>query len=494
MENSPAEWQLETLIKRMRVSGTDLQDVEVKEAASGLPKGIGDTLSAFANGGGGTIVLGLSERNGFMPVKGFDAKRMQDALSRLCSDGMEPPLRADVAVSLFEDAPVVVARVQELPPRLKPCYVKTKGLRLGSFIRVGDGDRRLTDYEIDRLLEEHTQPQYDAEMITEASLDDLDQDLLRGLLARERFVHPRISGRLSDEDLELNLRVVARDAEGSLRPTLGGLLALGIYPQKYYPRLSVTFAVFPGHSKADLGTRGLVDSATLVGPIPAIVADAVAMVNRNMRTGGAIEGAFRKDVPDYPLVAVREAVTNALMHRDYSPVARGMQVQLNMYDDRLEIMNPGGLYGTLTLDALGVSGASATRNQHLSLLLEETPYPDGGYVAENRGTGYQRILAELAANGNPPAAPDATVSHFALTMEKGMRPEAASIRSGVGEQERAIVNMLIRTGSASSIEMAEELGMSRSGAMNHVRKLIARGVIEPLYPGQNPKQRYRLCR
>ena len=493
MGDELAQWQLDTLVNRMRQSGTDLQEVEVKEAVNGLPKGMGDTLSAFANGSGGIVILGLAEKEGFTPARGFDAKRMQDALARLCSDGMEPPLWPDVAICMFEGAPVVVAQIRELPPRQKPCYARAKGLRLGSYIRVGDGDRRLTDYEIDRLLEEHTQPQYDAEIVMEASTDDLDQALLRGILDRERFVHPSISGQLSDEEMELNLRIIARDAKGELHPTLGGLLALGTYPQKYYPRLSVTFAAFPGHSKADLGTRGLLDSATLVGPIPAIVADAVTMVSRNMRMGGVIEGAFRRDAPDYPPTAVREAVTNALMHRDYSPVARGMQVQLNMYDDRLEVTNPGGLYGTLTLDMLGESGASATRNQHLSLLLEETPYPDGGYIAENRGTGYQRIMAELVSNGNPPAHPDSTASRFSLTMGRAI-PATATATARNGNPEGTIVGLLGRVDSATAAEIAEELGMSRAGAMNHIRKLIARGVVEPLYPAKSPKQRYRLAK
>lgn len=149
--------------------------------------------------------------------------------------------------------------------------------------------------------------------------------------------------------------------------------------------------------------RRFLDAQTIIGPIPFIIEDALNAVTKNMRTGAVIEGAFRQDVPDYPRKAVREAIANALMHRDYSPDARGSQVQVNLYADRLEILNPGGLFGNVTIDTLGTVGISSSRNQFLSNILETTPYPGGGYVVENRGTGYQVIEEQLqAALMNPP--------------------------------------------------------------------------------------------
>lgn len=124
----------------------------------------------------------------------------------------------------------------------------------------------------------------------------------------------------------------------------------------------MTFAAYPGTDKAaGMGKQRFLDNESLVGPIPVLVADAVRAVRRNMRVGGVIEGVFRKDLPDYPPEAVREAVANALMHRDYSPQARGTQVQVNLYVDRLEVLNPGGLYGTVTVDRLGTAGMSSAR-------------------------------------------------------------------------------------------------------------------------------------
>jgi ATP-dependent DNA helicase RecG len=87
------------------------------------------------------------------------------------------------------------------------------------------------------------------------------------------------------------------------------------------------------------------------------------------------------------------------MHRDLSELARGTHIQVNLFGDRLEVLSPGGLYGTVSVDRLGDPGASSTRNTRLSALLEDVAYPGGGMVAENRGSGYALIEAELAAAG-----------------------------------------------------------------------------------------------
>ena len=286
---------------------------------------------------------------------------------------MTPPVRANIALVPYENRQIVVAEIPPLQPRDKPCFVTAKQVYGGSFIRTGDGDRRLSPYEVDRLRENKTQPYWDTEVVEEASISDLDGELLSGLLHREKSAHPRILAKLPDDEVLSKLRITGKGQDGNLHPTLAGLLALGLFPQEYFPRLTVTYAVYPGSTKASMpsGQRHL-DSGTLAGSIPVLIADALTVVSKNMRVGGVIRGALRHDLVDYSLPAIREALANALMHRDYSPVARGTQVQLNMYADRLEILNPGGLFGTATIDSLGKTGLSSARNQFLSRLLEVT--------------------------------------------------------------------------------------------------------------------------
>lgn len=471
--------QLSALVNQLQVVGTDQQALEVK---SGVGKDVRAALSAFSNSAGGTLLIGLDEQQGFTPVPDFDALRARDQLVDRC-DQTTPVVRPVIEIVPLGKAQVLVATVPEIEPRHKPCFVTDQGRYGGSYTRSGDGDRRMTGYEVDRLLEEHTQPRWDEEPVGEASLNDLDQAALDAFLGSQRAARPKTFA-----DGEATARERLRLTR-SRHPTLAALLALGEYPQQFFPRLSVTFAVFPGTDRGDVTTGvRLLDSATLTGPVPELVESAVDAVRRNMRTAGLVGDTFRTDLPDYPLVAVREAVVNALMHRDYSPAARGAQVQVSMFVDRLEILSPGGLYGAVTVETLGMAGISTSRNQRLSTLLESTALPSGGAVAENRGTGIAVIRRSLAEALLPPPEIRSSVTSFAITFR---RRRVAPQERYAPARER-VHDFLTQHGSASAAELAEAFSLSRSTIQNALKGLIADGEVEATEPPRSPRQRYRL--
>ncbi len=497
--NTP--FDLSAFIALARRVGTDTATVEVKTARERLPKDIAETVSAFANASGGTIVCGISERDGFAPTAGFDAKSAMDSLSNVCHEKVEPPVRATVDVEEFEGSPVVVAKIPETEPYRKPCYVKARAIYEGSFIRTGDGDRKLSRYEVDRLLEGGVQPVFDAQVVPGASVEEFDKELVAGFLRRERANSPRIFGRLSDEDALMSMNVIARDQAGVARPTLAGLMAFAVHPQRHFPRANVTFAVFGGTVKAGLaGAPRFLDSRTIDGPIPVMISEVLVSLRRNMRVVSYIAGALRHDVPEYPEDVVREAVANALMHRDYSPEGVGAQVQVNMYADRLEVLNPGGLYGPVTVDTMGEYGVSASRNARLSRVLESTPYAqgyaEGGFVVENKGSGYMQIQESLAAAGLPAAEPRDGLSTFSLTVYK--RPDEAGAPAfgegllsghGLDERDQAIMVALRPGTGLSSAKIAERVGLSRSSVLRRLEGLVGKGLV--IKDGLGPATSYR---
>lgn len=479
------------LINLMRLIGNDTQQCEVKECKRRLSSTITDTLSAFSNGSGGWIILGLSEKAGFTPVEGFNARAMQESLSQAC-EKMTPPVRPMIVTCPFEGTNLVFARVDEMLPRDKPCFLTEQGPYNGSYIRTGDGDRHMNSYEVDRLIEEHLQPTYDLDIVPNATVDDLDPTLVSGLLERVRDQHPHVFAGRNDTDTLLDLQVLRHDDSdeshvgGVLRPTLAGLLALGRYPQKYYPRLGVTIAVFPGTSLDDVfrGDERLVASKSIVGPIPVMIDDTVESL---MHWIGAKK-------PDYPPIVLREAIANALTHRDYSPDARGTQVHVSVFTDRIEIANPGGLYGTVTHNVLTdphpVSGTpfQSTRNQFLFTLLESTPYPGGGYVNPEGGDGYQRIAAALREAGIEPATTVNTINTFTMTITKQRTARLGS----PGDISKAITTVLERHSAMSVKEIMRELQLTPLAATTGLRELLREGRVTPVRFQDDPDQRYRL--
>ena len=313
-------------VRQMRRVGSDTQRWEVKEAVNQLPKSLYETLSSFANTSGGLIILGLSEKNGFRPAPGFDADKACSQLSE-AGDRLTPILRLEIEKIPFEDRLLVVANVPDIPKNQRPCYITARGRYEGSFIRTGDGDRHLSPYEIDRLTEESRQPQYDLEPVERASISDLNPDVLEAIVTRSRELFPRVFGRLPNETILTQLGVLTR-VEDKVCPTLAGLLAVGTFPQQYFPRLEVVFTVYEGTTKATDPRTGLkyLDSKEIIGSIPDMLTETLALVQDRMRTGAVVTEGLRKDIPDYPMPAVREAVANALQHRDYSPEGRGSQV------------------------------------------------------------------------------------------------------------------------------------------------------------------------
>lgn len=490
-------FNLEKFVALARHIGSDTSDVEVKAASGGLSKSIAETLSAFSNASGGMVVLGLSEEDGFCCAEGFDAKRIAAALAQNASDKMEPPVRAEIDIEEFEEGLVVCAYIPEMPPYLKPCYIKARGLYEGSYVRTGEGDRKLSRYEVDRLQEERRQPRFDAEPVMEASPEDLDPELVAGFLRRERAMSPRVFAGLGDRDALLTMGVLKKDEQGDVHPTLAGLMALARHPQQFYPRANVTFAVMPGTTKEGLAADGarFIDARTIIGPIPAMVSDTLAAVRRNSRMRTYVEGGARIEVPEYPEVAIREAVANALMHRDYSPEGLGAQVQVNMYSDRIEIINPGGLYGTVTVDNIGQYGASSSRNQFLSRILESTPYPadalERGYVVENKGTGFAQIQRSLREAGLPPAEPQDSLSLFVMRIRRSLGGQTPGSSPDIDRTDAIILEVAGQAGGASASEISDALGVSRSTSLRYIDGLVAAGTLRRT--GRGRSTRYMLA-
>jgi ATP-dependent DNA helicase RecG len=307
--------------------------IEVKAARGGTPK-LYDSLSSFTNrSGGGVILLGLDEAQGFKIVGVGNPQRVQEDVSSCVRNEMAPPVTVEFTVDEIDDEVVMAIEVQETPNEQKPCYYKSQGLRGngGAYLRSGGTDRSMTDYEIFGYVSSRGQPKHDEDVISDAALDDLDMRLVENYIDR-----------------------------------------------------------------AETHVLGA------------------------MRKSSLIDGVFRHDVLEYPQEALREALANAVAHRDYSSYVRGSYVQIRMFADRLEIQSPGGLFGNVTVE--NIEDEHSTRNARLMRMMEDM------HIVENRGSGIKAMLHVMrAANLEPPTFLDRRAS-FRVTFRNHtlMNPDAVA--------------------------------------------------------------------
>ena len=386
------ERELMELIQQIQTRGCEEQTTEVKSARGGCPEKLYDTISAFSNqNSGGVFVFGLDEKAGFRKLGVYDAQDLQKKVMEYCEQ-MTPIVRPVFTVC-DEDGMVFVSA--EIPPVViadRPCFKTAKGRLQGSYIRVGDADKSMTEYEVYSYEAFRRKYRDDIRAAEGVSIKSLDAAKVEIYLAKKRSERPNLAVLPLEQQYELT--GVMRDG----RVTMMALLLFGVYPQAYYPQLSIIASSVPGREIGTLNPAGnrFLDSKRIEGTLTDMLEGALAFVRTNMRTAIKInpQTGEREDVPQYPLVAVREAVLNALVHRDYSFHTEGKPIQLTMYEDRMEIINPGGLYGCLTVDQLGRTQPD-TRNPALVTAMETLG------KTENRYSGIPTIRYVMKEAGLP---------------------------------------------------------------------------------------------
>lgn len=472
---------VEQLVAHLRRFGAEPAQLEAKAAAGELPKTTVETLSAFANTNGGTILLGLDERHGFAPVELTDPGELRNDLVSVASDNLEPPLRPTTSLVEFEGRRLVVAEIDPIPSDHRPCYVKSKGVSGGSFVRVGDGDRRMTQAEIGLAIANRGQPRHDAEPVLDASPTDLDPRALARTLDRVR----RTSRTLREADDETALRrlqILVPSADGDLVPSIAGLLTFGLYPQQFFPQLIISVVVYSAQQDKPDAPR-FEDNPVVRGSIPEMVDETITALRRHMRIRGYVNESGRREQPDYPLEAVREAVVNAVLHRDYSALSRGTQIQVEMYPDRLLVKSPGGLFGPVTLDELGREGITSSRNGFLANLLSDTYMPGSDHlVAENRASGIPAMIRATRQFGLPRPAFRNSPSRFEVEFSRSELLDAATRQWLTSLDQPGLTQLhqltlaTMRHGQPVSNATLREFGATAAQATQVLRDLVTLGL------------------
>ena len=415
---------LKKLVYDIQSKKTETQTIEIKSAEHGCPTRLFDTLSSFSNQDeGGVIVFGVDENDDYK-IKGvYDAQDLQKKVTEQCKQ-MEPSVRALFTVCDIDGSTLVSAEIPGVDISERPVFYKGVGRIKGSYIRVGESDEPMSEYEIYSYEAFRKRIRDDIRIVENAKMQLFDEERVNDYLSSVKNERRNLAENVSENEI-LELMGVTSDG----LPTLAGLMTFSKYPQTYFPQLCITAVSLPGTEMGSTGTDGerFIDNKRITGAIPDMLDEAVEFVRKNSRTKTIIDdNGKRADKNEYPIKAVREAILNALVHRDYSIHTENVPIRIEMYRDRMEITNSGGLYGKITIDALGKVHPE-TRNAALANMLELLN------ITENRYSGIPTMRMEFLNAGLP--VPVFSVRHgeFKVIMKNGYHTESASLVDSIIE-------------------------------------------------------------
>lgn len=352
---------------------------------------LAETMVAFANGDGGTIFIGLDEQG--QVVDYTIGEEVESSLVQalvLC----RPPVVTHWEQCELPDGVVVALKI----PRSPELHALADGRVL---IRTGTANRPLGGEAIRHLAATKSSGDFEGEPVAGATLVDLDKDVLDEYLQHRA---KRGSSRVKDALLQDHLIEIGAMIEDGT-PTVAGILLFGKNPQAFLPQSGVIFVKFLGkEARGRDGLAGYGRRVEIEGPLARIIERAWNVVTEEMRVEAVVTGLRREEVSEYPPFAVREALVNAVCHRDYR--LSGRRVEIRMYEDRLEVISPGGLPGYITLD--NIVEEHFSRNPRLVAGLFQW-----GYI-EELGLGIDRMIEEMLEYGH--AAPEFEAKPYSFTV------------------------------------------------------------------------------
>jgi len=421
------------------------------------------TLVAFANSAGGTIIFGVEDKT--RRVLGVDDPLDLEArLANLVSDGIRPKLAPDIEIHPWRRTNLLVVRVYPSP--VMPHYVRALGPENGVFIRVGSSNRQADRVILDEIRRMAARRSFDEEPLL-----DLNSEAIDFRAASELFAPVR---RLSQQDIEvLGLTVRFRSKRV---PTVGGILLFGKNRLRLFPDAYLQAARFGGTDRTRIH-----DTADFDGPLPALADRAIGFLRKHEAVAIEIKAPRHQERWPVPLIAIREALINALVHADYAQ--RGAPIRLAVFDDRIEVENPGLLPFGLTIEDIR-AGVSKLRNRVIGRVFKELG------LIEQWGSGIGRMMAACRQAGLPEPLFEEVGLHFRVTLYK-----TAGRAEAPDPIEKAILELLDVGSGYTTAQVAKVIGRTPRATRTRLASMVARGLVQEVGRGpQDPKRKYYLAK
>jgi ATP-dependent DNA helicase RecG len=480
--------------------------IEAKRSRE-IGRSLMDTVIAFANEPGlrgGWLLLGVDWRindkgdTEYWPEGVPDPDKAQKDLSTQCASMLNQPLRPEISVERIDGKTLIVVYVAEVDVRQKPIYVKATGLPRGAYRRIGSTDQHCTDEDI-WVLRGDTQPQHgpDQAVLTDARMDDFEP----AAIAEYRRVRARLNPQAEeldygDNDLLEALGAVRR-VDDRLQPTLAGIVLFGksMALRRLMPMLRIDYIRVAGTEWVEDPEQRF-QSIDIRKPLLLALPQAEASIIDELPKGFHLpEGDLHsRQEPILPRKVIREALANAVMHRNYllhSPT------QIIRYSNRIEILNVG--YSLKEPSQLGTPG-SRLRNPTIAAVMHDL------HLAEAKGTGIRamRRLAGEAGLPLPEFHSDRQANEFKVTLflhnlltEEDYAWLHGLAGNTLGPEEAKVLIYARETGAVDNTACRDFSGLDTLAASNVLRRLRDRGpagkagqrqphVLHPRHAGRAP--------
>ena len=434
------------------------------------------TIVAFANTQGGKLIVGIDDKtHQVVGVESDTLFQTMDGIANAVSDSCVPQIIPDIEPQTVDGKTVIVVSVEA--GKNRPYYLKSKGKDNGTYIRVAGTSRQAFPEKIKELEMEGARISWDeltcvGYPVTEEATDKLCQDI-------EKFRKKAGMAEHSVKKEQLINWKILKQSEGQLLATN----AYALLTSDYFPFSKTQCAVFKGTDRAVF-----LDKREFIGPIYTQIEEAVDFVLRNIRLGATIDGLVRKERYELPPEAIREMIINAHCHRNLLDESC---IQVAVYDDRLEVTSPGGLYNGLTYEEV-MNGHSKIRNKGIANIFGQMG------LVEAWGSGIKRIFNAAEEYGLPKPRFREFDNMFrvelfrnnsmAMTEKKdgegsekvrkkdGEDSEKNQIYELTGTQKR-IVELLRSDKQLSAKKIAEQLGLGSRSIEKNIKKLKSLGFL-----------------
>lgn len=432
------------------IEGGESGKVEFKKSLN-LSESIGKTISSFSNASGGTIVIGVTDSGN---IKGVDiGKNTLEKLANRIKHHTDPKIFPNITTEKIDNKDVVIIELNESFE--KPVFYRKK-----AYKRVGKSTHKLNSSEIRNLAKNSGEKVYwDKQICKDASLKDINEEKVREFLKTAK----------QKRALGINPETPTKEALSRLdvlkeeKPTNACVLLFGKNPQRFFLQAETRCARFKGTKPITF-----IDMKVFDGDLIEQRDDSIEFVKKHIKLEAEIKGTERVEKWEYPIEAIREAITNAICHRDYKIASN---VQVRIFDDRLEVWGCGPLPEPLTVEDLKKDHRSVLRNPRIGKCFFLAKF------IEEWGTGTNRIIEKCVDSGLPDPLFEEITGSLVVTFRK--YPIDEEMLEDLNRRQKEAIKYLKEHKSIKSGDLQEIFPeVSRETLRKDLKDLTERGVIK----------------